>query len=131
MLECIEKVWIYASKYKTSDEFIWAQEQQPLNATISMFIAIGEESKKIELNLKNAILTNIDWNSVAGMRDKISHNYRGIDGDILWIIIFKDLIRLKDALIQMFHLINPPKELLVTFLDSPHYRHLRYLLDLK
>lgn len=127
MLECAEKVWIYAGDHKTPDEFIWAQEQQPLNATINMFIAIGEESKKIDQNLKSDILTKMDWSSVAGMRDKIAHDYRGVDGDILWVIIFKDLVRLKTALVEMLNLVNPPKELLNTFLDSPYYRHLGYL----
>lgn len=60
MLECIEKTWIYAGKYQAPDEFIWAEEQQPLNATISMFIAIGEESKKIDPRLKNAVSVKMD-----------------------------------------------------------------------
>lgn len=127
MLECTEIVWIYSNKYKTPDEFIWADEQQPLNGVISLFIAIGEESKKIDPNLKKDISTQIDWVSVAGIRDKISHDYRGTDGDVLWSVIHKDLVRLKNALVEMVNLINPSKEILDTFLSSPYYRHLEYL----
>ena len=48
MLECCEKCWIYSNSYKTPKEFIFADEQQDFNATLMMFSAIGEESKKIE-----------------------------------------------------------------------------------
>lgn len=127
MLECTEKVWIYSGKYKTPDDFIWADEQQPLNGVISLFIAIGEESKKIDQNLKKDISTQMDWVSIAGIRDKISHDYRGTDGDVLWSVIHKDLVRLKNALLEMVDLINPSKEILDSFLESSYYRHLGYL----
>lgn len=48
MLECIEKTWIYTQEFTDPRDFIWAHEQKELNASISLFIAIGEESKKIE-----------------------------------------------------------------------------------
>ncbi|MDD5212200.1 MAG: DUF86 domain-containing protein [Sulfuricurvum sp.] len=127
MLECTEKVWIYSGKYTTASDFIWADEQQPLNGVISLFIAIGEESKKIDKNLKKDILTQMDWMSVAGIRDKISHDYRGIDEAILWNTIKKELVVLKNALVEMVDLINPSKEILNGFLESPYYRHLGYL----
>lgn len=127
MLECTEKVWIYSGKYKTPDDFIWADEQQPLNGVISLFIAIGEESKKIDQNLKKDISTQMDWVSIAGIRDKISHDYRGTDGDVLWSVIHKDLVRLKNVLVEMVDLINPSKEILDSFLESSYYRHLGYL----
>ena len=31
------------------------------------------------------------WKNIAGLRDKISHNYRGVDADILWSVIYKYL----------------------------------------
>jgi uncharacterized protein with HEPN domain len=127
MLECTEKVWIYSGKFDNANDFIWADEQQPLNGVISLFIAIGEESKKIDSNLKNDISVKIDWASVAGIRDKISHDYRGIDEAILWNTIKKELVVLKNALIEMVHLINPSNDILNSFLESPYYRHLGYL----
>lgn len=73
------------------------------------------------------IVTQIDWTSVAGIRDKISHDYRGIDEAILWNTIKKELVVLKSALVEMVDLINPSKEILNSFLESPYYRHLGYL----
>ena len=98
-----------------------------LNAVISLFIAIGEESKKIDQNLKEDIETKLNWSDVAGIRDKISHDYRGVDAEILWAVIQKDLPKLKKALLEMLELIKPSKELIDEFLDSQFYKHLAYL----
>ncbi len=76
MLGCTEKCWIYSAGFDDPNDFIWADSQIHLNAVISMFIAIGEESKKIDQVLKNALLIKLDWSDVAGIRDKISHDYR-------------------------------------------------------
>jgi uncharacterized protein with HEPN domain len=129
ILECIEKTWIYTKEFDNPTDFIWANEQKELNATISLFIAIGEESKKIEQVLKDAIQSNFLWKDVAGLRDKISHDYRGVNPDILWSVIHKDLSKLKSSLIEMMHLINPPRELLKKFLSTPHYKHIQYLIN--
>ncbi|AFV97715.1 MULTISPECIES: HepT-like ribonuclease domain-containing protein [unclassified Sulfuricurvum] len=127
MLGCTEKCWIYSTGFDNPRDFIWADAQIHLNAVISMFIAIGEESKKIDQVLKNDIATKLDWSDVAGIRDKISHDYRGVDEAILWNTIHKELYLLKQALIEMIELINPSAELLNEFLDSPYYQHLQYL----
>ena len=128
MLECCEKAWIYTKEFDSPIDFIWANEQKELNATISLFIAIGEESKKIDKSLKNAVDFALSWSDIAGLRDKISHDYRGVDGDILWIVIYQDLYKLKDVLIDMIELIAPPQELLKEFLATPYYKDLSFLL---
>ena len=127
MLECIEKTWIYTKDFNNPNDLIWSHEQIELNATISLFIAIGEESKKIEQSLKESVDCDFSWSDIAGIRDKISHDYRGVDADILWIVIHKDLKKLKTALIEMTNKINPSKELLEDFLSTPYYKHLQYL----
>ena len=130
MLECIEKCWIYTADFDTPDDFIWANEQKELNAAVSLFVAIGEESKKIEQTLKEAVSSKIKWPEVAGIRDKISHDYRGIDEDILWAILKNDLFQLKNALLEMFKFINPDKGIVNEVLQSPYYKHLLYLKKL-
>lgn len=127
MLECIEKTWIYTKSFTNPSDLIWSNEQIELNATISLFIAIGEESKKIEQSLKESVKCDFSWNDIAGIRDKISHDYRGVDADILWIVIHKDLKKLKTALVEMVDKINPSKELLKEFLSTKYYQHIQYL----
>lgn len=127
MLGCIEKCWIYTKEFDEAIDFVFANQQKDLNAVISMFIAIGEESKKIEKQLKDDIKIEINWKSVAGIRDKISHSYRGVDEKLLWNTIHKDLYLIQDAMIEMIKLINPPKEIIKDFFDSKYYQHIAHL----
>jgi uncharacterized protein with HEPN domain len=124
----IQKTWIYTKEFKNPNDFIWANDQKKLNATISLFIAIGEEAKKIDSSLKEIVYCDLSWKDIAGLRDKISHDYRGVDADILWIVINKDLNKLKTTLIEMTNKINPSKELIKEFLSTPHYKHIQYLI---
>lgn len=64
------------------------------------------KSQKIDKNLKDNVTFELSWSDIAGLRDKISHDYRGVDGDILWLVIHKDLQKLKTVLIDMLHSIR-------------------------
>lgn len=129
MLGCIEKCWIYTKEFDEPLDFVFANQQKDLNAVISMFIAIGEESKKIEQKLKDDISIKISWKAVAGIRDKISHSYRGVDEKLLWNTIHKDLYLIQDALIEMVKLIDAPQEIIDNFFESRYYQHILHLKE--
>ena len=129
MLGCIEKCWIYTKDFDTPLDFVFANQQKDLNAVISMFIAIGEESKKIDKKLKDDISIQLNWKNVYGIRDKISHSYRGVDEDILWGIIHKDLYIVQDAIIEMIQLIKAPEEIMNEFFNSKYYQHIVHLKE--
>ena len=38
------------------------------------------------------------WSRIAGMRDKLIHGYAGVDFDIVWNVIEKELPMLESAL---------------------------------
>ncbi|MFN5260277.1 MAG: DUF86 domain-containing protein [Bacteroidota bacterium] len=52
-------------------------------ATIRSLEIIGEASKKLSDNFKKEH-PNIEWRKIAGTRDKLIHDYYGIDYEILW-----------------------------------------------
>jgi len=85
ILEAIEKINIYTQDFKDDETFYFANDQMNFNAVVSLLIAIGEENKKIDSKIKNDFEFN--WHDISKMRDRISHNYRGINPYMVWDIV--------------------------------------------
>lgn len=51
---------------------------------------IGEAVKNLPIEFR-ASEPRIDWRRVAGMRDRLIHDYFGIDYEIVWDVIRKQL----------------------------------------
>lgn len=51
---------------------------------------IGEATKKIPDDSKRKF-PEVEWKSMAGMRDKLIHNYFGIDYDIVWDVVINKI----------------------------------------
>ena len=68
ILEAVEKIHIYSKDFPDADSFFENKDQLNYNATINLLIAIGEESKKIDEQLRNKY-DIVNWNEVAGLRN--------------------------------------------------------------
>lgn len=64
------------------------------SAIIREIEIIGEAVKNISKNLKDKH-KEIEWSNISGTRDKMIHHYFGVDLNIVFDIIKKDLPRLK------------------------------------
>jgi hypothetical protein len=64
------------------------------------------------------------------MRDKMAHNYRGIDPEITFDIIKERLPELKKTIIQLFSRVSFEDKMLLQALKSDHYKHIGYLSSL-
>ena len=74
---------------------------------------------------------DIQWKAIADLRNRLAHDYRGTDPDILWQIITEELITLKKALIEILSFVSFKKEMLEEALNSEYYKNIRYLEKLK
>ena len=63
-------------------------------AIIRSLEIVGEASKKLHPDFKSQN-PQIDWKAIAGTRDKLIHDYFGVDYDIVWDIIKNELPELK------------------------------------
>lgn len=64
------------------------------DATIRNLEIIGEAANNIPEKSKNA-LTTIPWKQIRGLRNRIIHEYFGVDISIVWYIVEKELPLLK------------------------------------
>ncbi len=80
------------------DKFI--KDDKTASAAIRKLEIIGEAAKNIPSFIKEK-QPEIDWKSMAGMRDKLIHDYFGVDTEILWAVIKEDLPHIKPLIKQL------------------------------
>lgn len=73
------------------------KDAKTMFAVIRAFEVMGEAVKKIPYNLRNRH-KNIPWKEMAGMRDKLIHEYFGIKPRVVWKTITQDLPKIKPQL---------------------------------
>ncbi len=61
---------------------------------------IGEAAKKMPVDFKDKC-RDIDWKRIAGMRDKLIHDYFGVDYHIVWDVAARKLPELKQKITQI------------------------------
>jgi uncharacterized protein with HEPN domain len=60
------------------------------DATIRRLLLIGEASKRVSENTRQA-LTTIPWAAINGMRNRLVHEYDEIDLDVVWDTVANSL----------------------------------------
>jgi uncharacterized protein with HEPN domain len=94
ILESIEKIHIYSRKVDTAEDFFYANDQLNFNATLNLLANIGENCSKISSELKDKN-PDIQWQDIKDFRNRIAHDYVGIDMFIVFRIIQNELEPLK------------------------------------
>jgi uncharacterized protein with HEPN domain len=65
-------------------------DKRTINAVIRSLQVIGEAAKKIPGDLRERY-SNIPWRQMAGMRDKLIHEYHGVDLEMVWTAVREEL----------------------------------------
>ena len=72
----------------TYDDFV--NDEKTLDAVLRNFEVIGEAVKGIPDNIRLRY-PHMEWREMAGLRDIITHQYFGIDLEIIWDVIEKEV----------------------------------------
>ncbi len=73
------------------EQFI--NDSKTVDAVIRNFEIIGEAANRLSDDFK-ITYSNVNWFRIRGFRNRIIHDYMGIDYQIVWNIIENDLDRL-------------------------------------
>jgi uncharacterized protein with HEPN domain len=82
ILDSAEKILEYTDGF-TFEEFI--EDSKTVDAVIRNFEIIGEAANRLPDSFKEKY-PEIDWFRIRGFRNRIVHEYFGIDYSIVWII---------------------------------------------
>ena len=97
VLDAINQIQEYAKDIKYED---FKTNRLVQDATIREFEIIGEATKNLSDELREKY-PDILWKDMAGMRDKLIHQYFGVDITAVWDSINDDLPPLKDKIIEI------------------------------
>lgn len=129
ILESIAKIKIYSSDTQDAETFFDLNDQLNFNASLNLLANIGEGVFKISKELKEEY-SNIKWKQIKDYRNKIVHDYMGIDLFITFKIITTDLLELEGQLIPIIkNYIKEKifdKEELKLASKSSFYRHINF-----
>ncbi len=70
------------------------------DATLRKLQVIGQAVKNLSEDAKSR-QPQIPWKQIAGMRDKVIHDYFGVNLEIVWAVVHKDLPILEIAVAEL------------------------------
>lgn len=97
MLESCDRILEYTKELSFED---FKKNYLVVDAVVRNFTIIGEAAGRIpeEYKMKHP---EIEWDRIRGFRNRIVHDYFGIDYQIVWIIIENNIPELRDLITKI------------------------------
>lgn len=92
MIEYVDKAIEYTKGYNFEK---FSEDNKTIDATVFSISQIGELVKNISKETMEKY-SHIEWNMIKGLRNRIVHDYEGINLKSIWYILENDIIKLKE-----------------------------------
>ena len=93
ILEAIERI----QKYTTAGRTALEKDELIQTWVVYHLQVLGEAARSLSAEMKDKH-TDIPWSQIVGMRNILTHRYFGIDVDIVWSAVKRDLPDLKSKI---------------------------------
>jgi len=86
----VESIELARAYVEGVDYHEFSESQKLQDAVVRRIEIIGEAVKNLPPEVRDAA-PGVPWRRIAGMRDKIVHDYMGIDIELVWTVVQRDL----------------------------------------
>lgn len=76
------------------------EDKKTVNAVIRSLEIMGEAAKKIPDNIRKKY-PEIPWKEMAGIRDRLIHEYHGVDLEIIWKVVTEELPLVRPLVLKL------------------------------
>jgi uncharacterized protein with HEPN domain len=83
ILVCAAKIQKYTKGYSFED---FSNKEETIDAVVRNFEIIGEAASKFDPDFRTKY-PEIEWGRMIGLRNRLIHDYTGINYEIVWDII--------------------------------------------
>ena len=83
----------------------FVDDKKTFNAVVRAIEVIGEAAKNVPLTIRTQYPA-VPWKEMAGMRDKVTHFYFGVDREAIWIAVKERIPSLTPIIEQILKGLN-------------------------
>ena len=91
ILEAVDRILLFGQDGETR----FRTDVRTQDAIIRNLQVMGEAAKKVSTQARDAH-PEIPWKDIAGMRDRVVHDYFGVSLDIVWDVVVNHIPPLRD-----------------------------------
>ena len=101
ILECVRRIETISSEGRETSQVSHLHQ----DAVLRNLQTMAEATQRLS-NARKAMRPGIEWQHAAAFRNILVHNYLGIDLDLVWDILQRDVPALKAAAEEVLHSIE-------------------------